>query len=622
MPHESARSGSNKALTVLAGVAVVFFIAAALYWARVIFVPVALAIYFAFILTPPVLWLQRRGLPRVPAVILVVATALVAFAATGLVIGRQVGHLAKTLPDHRDKIRHKAETVRDWIRSNEGGRLGDLVTEISDMFSGEAKPAEPVPGTPPAPPDAPQRVVIESAQPAWVSWAQGVLSPAAEVLGQTAFTFVLLLFMLNRREDLRNRMIRLMGQGRLTTTTKAVDDMSRRVSRFLLVQFLLNATFGVIITIGLLVIGVPYAPVWGFVGFLMRYVPYVGSWIAAIPPTLFTFAVSDTWGPPILVVVLFIGLELLAGNVAEPLLFGHSLGLSEVAQLVAAAFWAFLWGPVGLILSGPLTVCLLVLGKYVPQWRFLSILLGDEPVLSPRMAFYQRLAARDHDEAAEIVEKELGTRPAEEVFDDVLVPVLAVARRDAAEGRLSDDDVRFVIGSVREIAEEVAEFKSGEPVPGATPVRVLVVPAKDALDHAAAELFGRTLDPALWDVEVAPANVLTSELLETIAKVTPAVIVIAAMPPGGLTHTRYLCKRLRQRSADVKVVVGRWAAHEDDAHGSAQLREAGANEVTTSMEGTRTFLDGWRAVLAKDVEPAKPAEGRKPGPALVGTVSA
>jgi len=609
MEHAVARPASSKAMNVLAGVAVVFFIATALYWARVIFIPVALAIYFAFILTPPVLYLQRRGLPRVIAVMLVLATALVAFATTGLVVGRQVANLTRTLPTHRDKIKAKVDTVKEWMNANEGSPFAVLVREVSDTFTEEPKPS------------GPPTVYVES-QPTWLSRVQVLLSPAAEVIGQAAFTFILLVFMLNRREDMRNRLIRLLGQGRLTTTTKAVDETSRRVSRFLLVQFLLNATFGAVITVGLLLLGVPYAPLWGFVGFLMRYVPYVGSWIAVIPPVLFTFAVSETWVPPILVFVLFIGLELIAGNVAEPLLFGHSLGLSEVAQLVAAAFWAFLWGPVGLILSGPLTVCLLVLGKYVPQWRFLSVLLGDEPVLSPRVAFYQRLAARDQDEAAEIVEKELATRPPEQVFDDVLVPVLAAARRDAAGGRLSGDDLHFVTTAVHEVAEEVAEFKPGEVPTGEAPVRVTVVPAKDAVDHAAAVLFGRLLDPVLWEVEVAPANVLTSELLDLVEKRAPAIVVIAALPPGGLTHTRYLCKRLRQRSADMKVVVGRWAAPEDDAPGWAQLKGAGADEVTASLEATKTFLLGWRTVLAAGPTPAKAEAERRAPKGLVGTVSA
>jgi predicted PurR-regulated permease PerM/methylmalonyl-CoA mutase cobalamin-binding subunit len=592
---------------------VVVFIATALYWARAIFIPVALAIYFAFILTPPVVYLQRRGLPRILAVMVVVLGALMAFAAVGAVVGRQVAMLSRTLPDHEDKIKAKAESLHKWISANERNRLAALFDDVYGIFSEDQNKDRP-----PAPPAT--RVVIES-QPGWIERAKSVAGPTAEVLGQAAFTFVLLLFMLNRREDLRNRVIRLLGQGQVTTTTKAVDETSRRVSKFLLVQFLLNATFGTLITIGLLILGIPYAPLWGFVGFLMRYVPYVGSWIALIPPTLFAFAVSDGWLQPVLVAALFIGLELIAGNVAEPMLFGRSLGMSEVAQLVAAAFWAFLWGPVGLILSGPLTVCLLILGKYVPQWTFLSVLLGDEPVLSPQIAFYQRLAAHDHDEAADILEKELSNRPVEQVCDEVLIPVLATARRDAAQGRLSDDDLRFVATAVNELTEEVVDVKPTKSTDGEARVRVVVVPAKGAVDHAAAEVFARLLDPAGWETKVSPTSSLTSELLAHVEKTRPSVVVIAALAPGGMTHTRYLCKRLRSRFPELKIVVGRWAAGNDDSPGWANLQNAGANEISATLESTKAFLLGWRTVL-KAPKPAPEEDGNTPSARLVGTVSA
>ena len=610
MATDIARPASPRAISVLAGVMVVFFIVTALYWAQAILIPVALAIYFSFILTPPVAYLQRKRVPRVIAVMLVLAAALTAFGATAMIVGRQVVHLGQTLPDHEDKIKRKLGTVRDWMNANEENRLIKLGNDIYEMLAGDPKKAD-AEGTSP-------QVVVE--KPSWVARAQGVMTPAAEVLGQAAFTFILLVFMLNRREDLRNRLIRLLGQGRLTTTTKAVDETSRRVTRFLLVQFLLNGAFGIVVTLGLLLLSVPYAPLWGFTGFLMRYVPYVGTWLAVIPPTVFTFAVSDTWGPPIMVFLLFFGLEVLAGSVAEPLLFGHSLGLSEVAQLVAAAFWAFLWGPVGLILSGPLTVCLLVLGKYVPQWRFLSVLLGDEPVLSPRVAFYQRLAAHDQDEAAEIAEKELTTRPPEQVFDDIFVPVLVTGRRDAADGRLSGDDLQFMIRAVREVSEEVYEPAPSDAPVGVPPLRVLILPGKDSVDHAAAELFARLLDRRVWDVEVAP-NVLTSEQLDLIEQRTPAIVVIAALPPGGLTHTRYLVKRLRQKAPDLKVVVGRWAASDEEAQAWSQLKDAGADEVMNSLDATRTFLLGWRSVLAAGPTARSEADRKTPR-GLVGTVSA
>jgi len=611
MPRSFRRLDSDRALTVLASTVLVCAIIGGLYWARVVFIPLALAIFFTFVLSPVVLFLERRGLGRVISVCLVMAATVLTVGVVAIVVGRQVAELTQTLPDNAEKIKHKVATIKSWVSANEGSRFAELVNDLYDTI---AESREPLPGDPGSPP----AVVVESS-PSWVVRAQGFLSPAAEVLGQAAFTFVLLLFMLLKREDLRNRMIRLVGHGRVTTTTKAVDETSRRVSRYLFVQLILNGSFGVVITVGLLLLGIQYAPLWGFIAFLMRYVPYVGTWIGVIPPALFTFAVTDGWGMTVMVLILFLGLELICNNLLEPTLYGSSLGLSEVAQLVAAAFWTFLWGPVGLILSGPLTTCLLVLGKYVPQWQFLNVLLGDEPVLSPRVAFYQRLAARDQDEAADIVEKELETRPLDQVFDDLLLPAVAAARRDVAEMRLSNDDLAFVASSVHELAEDAAETGPAEApaAPAGPRARALLVPAKDAADHAAVELLARLLDANLWEVEVAPSNTLPSDMLDRIEKFRPAAVVISSFPPGGLTHTRYLYKRLRQKFPDLKVVVGRWTGPED-ATAWQKFRDAGADAMVSTLAEARTFLDGWRAVFA-EANPPK-TDGRK-GKAI-GTVRA
>jgi predicted PurR-regulated permease PerM len=618
MARSISRPDSQQALTLLAGVVVVFFIAFALYWARAILIPLALATFFTFILSPLVTWLQKRGLGRVPSVLLVVVATVLTFGAVGLVVGQQMVELTRTLPDHADRIKAKVATMKGWVSPGEENRLTKLINDVYDLVAG-TPPPPPVPGDPGTPP-----TVIVGTSPSWVARAQGFLTPAAEALGQAAFTFVLLLFMLLKREDLRNRVIRLLGAGRITTTTKAVDETSQRISRYLFVQFILNASFGIVVTLGLLLMGVQYAPLWGVVGFLMRYVPYIGTWIGVIPPALFTFAVSDGWALPLMVVLLFVGLEIICNNIFEPLLYGKSLGLSEVAQLVAAAFWAFLWGPIGLILSGPLTTCLLVVGKYVPQWRFLTVLLGDEPVLSPRVAFYQRLAARDQDEAAEIIEKELEKQPAEQVFDEVLVPALAAARRDVGNGRLSEEELGQITEAVREVAEEVGEFKlsANLDAPAEERVRVLLVPSKDGVDLAAADLFGRLLDPSVWEATVTPAATLTSELLERIETEKPAVVILASLPPGGLTHARYLVKRIRQQFPDVKLAVCRWGASDDGEPDPAaeQLRRAGADEVTTRLEATRTFLNGWRSVFASAASPARDgAPKKKSGGKTIGT---
>ncbi len=302
----------------------------------------------------------------------------------------------------------------------------------------------------------------------------------------------------------------------------------------------------------------------------------------------------------------------------EPRLYGKSLGLSEVAQLVATAFWALLWGPIGMILAWPLTTCLLVLGKYVPRWRFLNVLLGDEPVLEPRVAFYQRLAARDPDEAAEIVLKELETNPPERVYDDVVLPALATARRDIRTDALGDEDLKAITAAVREVVEETGEDRPAPPLgAGEDRVRALLVPALDDLDRAGLEIFARLFDPAQWEMESLPPNTLASELLQRIEDQRPVAVVIGSLPPGGRTHTRYLCKRIRARFPELKLVVGRWT-DEEDKEAAEQFKAAGADEVTASTASARDFLAGWQAVFESEPpvvreERARPVDERVPG---------
>ena len=374
-------SAWQRSLVTLAATVVTVVIVAALYWARSVFIPVTLAIFLAFVLYPAVSWLHRRGLGRTPAVVFVVGLVVLLSAGIGVAVTHQIVMLADTLPDRKDAIKAKVVTAKEWLVGDGNSRLGQLADDVSGIIAPRRA--------------SQQTVIVEPASPGLTTQMDTFLSPAAEILAQAAFTFILTVFMLIRREDLRNRMIRLLGDGKVTTTTKAVDDASKRISRYLLMQLTINTCFGLVITFGLFVLGVSYALLWGIIATLMRYIPYIGTWIGLIPPVLFSFATAPAWGggwgQPVCVLVLFLGLEAICNNVFEPWLYGQTMGLSGVAQLIAAAFWAFLWGPIGLILSGPLTACLLVLGKYVRRFEFLEVLLGDEPALEPRVAFYQRL---------------------------------------------------------------------------------------------------------------------------------------------------------------------------------------------------------------------------------------
>jgi predicted PurR-regulated permease PerM len=584
---------------VLTGTVVGVVVVSCLYWAQTVFIPVALAIFLTFLLSPLVTALQRRRLGRVPSVCLVVVLAGTVLGGVGWAVTHQVLGLAEELPAYTENIKTKIKGLREIG----GGRLGGMIKELTAEW--QLEPAARKSDAPPAPPSA---VVVHPESPVWAR-LPSALGAALESLGGLALALVLVLFMLLKREDLRNRLLRLVGSGRLTVSTKAVEEAGERISRFLLMQLILNTTFGVLLAGGLLLIGVDYALLWGFLAGVLRYVPYLGIWVAATPPFILSLAMSEGWLPPLLLLGLFLTLELIINSVMEPWLFGKSMGVSEVAMLICAAFWAFLWGPIGLVLSSPLTVCLAVLGRYVPYLGFLDVLLGDEPALDSQVGYYQRLLARDQDEATALVLARVKAVPPERIYDDVLVPALYYAKKDRERDDLTEADEEFILRATREIVEDLGERQvaaaatlplSADPAaPLPRKVRVLGCPGHGDTDRLALEMLCQLLDPARWDMEILSTDMLSAELIALAGEKDPAVVCLAAIPPGGLAHTRYLCKRLRARMPAAKIVVGRWGLQENAEQNQEQLREAGADAVETTLLETREHLDSWLPVLAQ-----------------------
>jgi hypothetical protein len=373
-------------------------------------------------------------------------------------------------------------------------------------------------------------------------------------------------------------------------------------------QLIINAGFGLVLALGLLLIQVPHALLWGFLAALLRYVPYLGSTLTAVLLVTLSLAVFPGWAQPLLVLGLIVGLDLFTGNVLEPKMYGHSIAVSEVALLVAAAFWTFLWGPVGLLLSSPLTVCLAVLGKHVPQLEFLDVLLGDEPALDADIGFYQRLLARDQDEAAQLVLTQAKNSPPEEVYDRILVPALNYLKRDRERDDVTEADEEFILRATREVMEDVGERLAAagtptiEAVEAVSPRRVLLLgcPGRDAADILALDMLRQLLDPTRWEVEVLSLNLLSVELVALIGEKAPAVVCLGALPPGGLAHTRYLCKRLRARLPGTRIVVGRWGLKANLEENEQQLREAGADQIETTLLETRIHLSTWLPVLTPE----------------------
>ena len=478
------------AIVMLSYTVVAVLVVACLYSAQAVFIPLALAMLFTLVLSPPVTLLQRLRLGRIPAVILVVVLSGGLLFGMSWLVARQFVELAAELPQYSDAIKTKVRDLKKLAGGATGGKMGRLVEDISHELQSETPPPKKsgpnrtdddkdktadefvddlLPkDTPHAdragqPPTivSPPPLVVQPDSTDWLGRLTGAVASLGESAASIALALVLTIFMLLNRENLRDRLIRLIGHGRLTATTKAFDEAVSRISRFLLMQLVVNSTYGMALSLGLLILGVPYALFWGLLAAVLRYIPYLGAWIAAIPPVLISFVMSEGWTQPMLVVGWIVSIELVSNNVVEPKLYGHSIGVSEVALLVAAAFWAFLWGPIGLVLSSPLTVCLVVLGKYVPALEFLDVLLGDKPALQPHETFYQRLLARDKEEAAQVAAAQAKALSPRQVYNALIMPALSYFRHDCDHNELSEADQQFILTATREIVDDLGVLISG-----------------------------------------------------------------------------------------------------------------------------------------------------------------
>jgi predicted PurR-regulated permease PerM len=548
--------------------------------AQPILIPLALAILFALVFQPPVAFLQRHGFRRLSAVLGVVCLAFAILSGLIWFFILEMQSLLAHWPAYNQNIERKIGAMDPRGELHLLDRIRDTVQDVVNNQVSKAIPT------------------------------------LVELLFTAIFVIVLVIFMLVWREDLRNRMLRLIGHDRRTlVTTKALDEATHRISRYLLMQLLVNSAFGLLLGTGLFLIGLDYAFVWGFLATLLRFIPYLGTWLALVLPTVLSLATYDgatPWVQPVEVAGIFLGLEIVTANVAEPLLFGKSAGISPIGLLVAAVFWTWLWGPIGLILSTPLTVCLFVLGRYVPHLQFFEILLGKEPALETRFSYYQRLLARDQDEATEVVDEYLKEHPLEVVADDVLVPALVLAKRDREHGELDDNDEQFILRATRELVSDLSTFESSlaKPVTDQEPqghgtfsvenpkVSVLAFPAADEIDELALKAFEELLRPAGCEIEIASPKALASEAVLLVEKAEAPVVLIAALPPGGHSQARYLCKRLRSRFPDLKILVGRWGFKENLERTRERLQAAGADHVATTLIESHNQLVPLVQVLA------------------------
>ena len=428
----------------------------------------------------------------------------------------------------------------------------------------------------------------------------------------------MLIFMLLERRDLRDRLIGLFGHGRLTITTKAFDEAGTRVSRQLLMQSLVNVLYGIAAGIGLYFLGVPYALVWASLGAVLRFIPYVGPVLGAGAPILVSLAALDGWSRPLWVMGLFVVLELFTNLVLETVLYAGAIGVSQVALLVSLAFWTWLWGPLGLLMGTPLTVCLVVVGKHVPGMEFVGMLMADTPALAPEYGYYQRLLARDQSEAADLIERHIKSQSPRSVYDALLLPALNYAERDRLEHRLSLDEEAAVIEATRELLlEAAAAIRKIDPSPTAPPevspspaprepLRVLGCAINGAADELALMMLAHMVDDLSIVVETTSLRMQASELVSLVEAQGVSIVCLADLPPSPPSKTRYLVKRLHAALPDVRILVGRWgpAALADES--TQPLRDAGASLVASTLAETRTYLGGLADI------PRIPARRRQP----------
>ena len=426
-------------------VAVAVVVVAGLYLGRSMLIPITLAVLLSFLLAPLVNLLRRVHLGRIPSVLLAVLLALAVILALGGLIGTQVAGLAEEVPRYALTIQQKVDTVQQLVLSRMARLTSSLVHKPDNVdVTPKTKPGAAPAATPSA--DAQKPIPVEVHQPdlTAIQLAQRIVTPVVDPLSTTAIVLIVSIFILLQREDLRDRMIRLFGSSDLHRTTIAMNDAARRLSRYLLTQLAVNAAFGVIIATGLAFIGIPSPVMWGVLGALLRFVPYIGAPLSAVMPLALAAAVDPGWSRLLWTASLYLVVEPVMGQVVEPLLYGHSTGLSPFAVVVAATFWTWLWGPIGLILSTPLTLCLVVLGRHVARLEFLDVLLGDRPALTPVESFYQRMLAGDPDEVHDHAEVLLKERSLSSYYDDVALEGLRLAVIDAERGVLTPDHLERI----------------------------------------------------------------------------------------------------------------------------------------------------------------------------------
>ncbi len=558
----------------------------------------ALALLFSLLLIPVIAFLEKIKVPRLLAIFLVVLFLIGVAGLMGWKTSQQFIDFTNQLPTYQ-------KNLEDKIHALKGSRVQSLNNASTAVKNLEKDIGKAAPGLPPAN-EARKRTVtpVSSQRPPLAVHVVSTSNPFESVqnllgpLATAAIVIVFTIFMLMGREDLRNRFIRLIGEGHLTVMTQTLEEATGRIHRYLLLQLIVNASYGLVIGIALHFIGIPNAPLWGVAAAILRFLPYIGPPMAALMPIALSLAVFPGWYHALATVTLYVVLELSVANFVEPRLYGAHVGLSALAILVAAVFWTLIWGGPGLLLSTPLTVSLVVMGRHVPSLSFLSVLLGDDPVLSPAAQYYQRLLATDQNEARQILELYLKEKPLEELYSEVVIPALSLAEQDRHRNKLDEDTQDFIYQSTRELIEELSDTPI-EPAPDAVThqnssqssqdqnenaqrLYVLCVPARDTADDVVALILCQLLERHGYPARSIPIGT-TAEMLLQVMDAKPGLVCISALPPFALEHTRGLYRKLRIQSPELHIVICLWNYDGDAQTMAARFKPAPKDGFFTTL---------------------------------------
>ena len=579
-------------LKSLLGIAVGTLVIAALYFGKEVLIPITLAVMLSFVLSPVVNFLQRLRLWRAPAVILTVLAALALLGLVGTVIGSQGAALAGNAPEYAKTIQAKIEGVQGFAVA----KLAAVTKQLGGAHTPPGRAKGPAPTLAPAAQPAvggrrPVPVEVVQGQTSPFTIARAVLAPILSPLETTILVLIVAIFVLMQKEDLRDRFIRLFGSNDLHRTTRAMDDAGQRLSKYFLSQLAVNTCFGIVIGLGLWAIGIPSPAMWGLMAGLLRFVPYIGSLLAAVAPAALGAAINPGWAMAIEVVALFFIVEPFTGYVVEPMLYGHSTGLSPVSVIVSAIFWTWVWGPIGLIMSTPLTLCLVVMGRHVKSLEFFDVLLGDRPALTPVESFYQRILADNPDEALAQAELLLADRPLVDYYDSVVLQGLKLAVEDQAKGTIDKARAITMTRSMLSVINDLNDHVDVGPdhdrtaSPPAVSGPVACVSGRGPFDDAVSTMLAQLLKQR-GAASRSIGNAMVSR--EGIAQLDLGGVEVIAISylelAGSPAELRYLIKRLRQRAPGAKIIVGLWPEGEAALGDAAIQRTIDADAYVGSLK--------------------------------------